>query len=119
METKQLNEYKITFISDEEASRPFNVNSLQFLLGFSALEKAEYYGKVSDISEELAEKIVDKINIIDRVCIDGSLYDTTDYFDYYINKYSDNIKEAKESFQTLSELKYCVITKIINNEKSK
>jgi hypothetical protein len=104
METKQLNDYKIEFYSKREWGSDMEINGvpLHMYLKNPMMTVTLYLGLVSSISEELAEKIVDKADI-----------------DMYMNyKESNEIKSwynchtAKQSFETLSDLPYCVITKL-------
>ena len=96
METKELNNYKIEFYSDKEYYESCTLTQSNM--------RDEYAGLVIEIPEELAEKIVDE---------SWGLPITT-YKDYrtLIEKDEETIFEAKQSFQTLSDLKYCVVTKI-------
>lgn len=71
-----------------------------------------FEGKVSELPEELAEKIVDKITEDDWDEIELSLpieERFSGYRDYQDRAYS--CETAKDSFQTLSDLPYCVIIK--------
>ena len=95
METKKLNRYKIEFYSGEEwKNYPYNI-----MLEVRKLE-ALYAGLVSEINVNLAEKIVHKC--------DNTLPSL--YPDYSGKSFAENT--AKESFQTLSDLPYCLITKL-------
>ena len=93
METKELNNFKIEFYSEKEWNKVGSYIGIQI-----NYPNNKYAGLVSDISEELAEKIVDK-----------NTKDT--YKDYHYDSWTW-IYAAKQSFQTLSDLEYCVITKI-------
>ena len=110
METKQLNNYKIDFYSKEEF-REFSItkqidNSYNVAFGDRFNNAGETYcsyaGLVSEIPEELAEKIVDKSE---------GREDVMCFKDYSKEKHF-TCSNPKQSFQTLSELPYCVITKI-------
>ena len=113
MKTKQLNGYKIEFYSKEEIIRTSHCGDecdgtpiLFFHQAGIGLHNL-YTGKVEDISEELAEKIVEY---------------SDEHADEYWRVYKDyrekehpyitDIQFAKQSFQTLSELEYCIINKI-------
>ena len=93
MESKKLNGYEIEFITKYEYC------NLPMYEDRDWLNDKIYVGLVSDISEELAEKIVDFIH--DDI---GGGYKEYNDIGY---KYT-----SKQSFQTLSDLPYCVITKI-------
>ena len=124
METKQVNNYKIEFYSEEEW------NMMPYF------KHEEYAGKVLDINEELAEKIVDKKFGETRIN-NKNIFTYKDYSGivskYYPFTLEGELSEktlqqcwenggklttsffhstAKESFQTLSDLEYCIITKI-------
>jgi len=90
-----------------------------FLIEFFSLEEFEvltsnylntsiWCGKVEEISEELCDQVVNKMlsnNPPDQeIKFRGEFYDYSNYCNY--------CKSAKESFQTLSDLPYCVINKI-------
>lgn len=89
MESKQLNGYDIEFYSKDEYC------DLPMYTDRSRLDDKVYVGLVSDISEELAETIVDSYGL---------------FMDYIIN--AIHLETAKQSFRTLSDLPYCVITKL-------
>jgi hypothetical protein len=111
METKQLNSYNIEFYSKEEWNQDYIENVTK--VGEDKIldiynNHNEYAGLVSDISEELAEKIVDlhekRYNEL------TNKWESITYKDY-----KDKLSwtcTAKQSFQTLSELPYVVISKI-------
>jgi hypothetical protein len=119
METKQLNGYKIEFYSKEPTCHIHgesdcvwwqeDIDKGDGLIGYLDCKKAmeqklcEYAGLVSDINEELAEKIVDWGEFDKGI-------------KQYFNDKDDcwNCITAKQSFQTLSDLEYCVI--ILNIE---
>ena len=129
MTTKQLNGYRVEFYSEEEwneivlYSRTVDTFDGEVALPYmirkdwwyskciadalvrqndfgiftkNDIEEANCFfeGKVSEIPEELAEKIVDSYGL---------------YKDYSDSVMRFNI--AKQSFQTLSDLPYCVIIK--------
>ena len=112
MTAKQLNGYKVEFYSEEEWNN-YKVcgtnerNRLQIGIPMNCCTKellnCEYVGLATEIPEELAERVVDE---------SWGLPVTT-YKDYRtpIEKDGETIFEAKDSFQTLSDLPYCVITK--------
>lgn len=115
METKQLNGYKIEFYSEEEWNEElpiYRTKGIQIICE-SDENTFEYAGLVSEINEDLAEKIVDKhqYNKLDRF---GNIL--VMYKDYGFEKVNNeelfDIDFAKQSFQTLSNLEYCVITKM-------
>ena len=101
METEQLNNYKIEFYSEEEYKEHLeNVDN-----GIITLKHSKgliEHGLVSDISEELAEKIVER-----SPQLENGYRLWNDYNDKLLG-----LETAKQSFQTLSDLPYCVITKI-------
>ena len=111
METKQLNGYKIEFYSEEEWKSDKDGFPIYFNIGF-LFGNNHYAGLVSEINEELAEKIVDdwqdygllSLNVIYSGYKDYKQTQTYEYDLYPFNT-------AKESFQTLSDLPYCVIIK--------
>ena len=113
METKQLNNYKIEFYSEKEWNKEYVTSSvypsLTDTLGdIFDLDKNKYIyiGKVSDISEELAKKLVEGNN---------GYNDSTMWLNYKTNENNFvryHCNTAKQSFQTLSDLKYCVILKL-------
>lgn len=103
MEIKQLNNYKIEFYSEEEwKDYPYNI--MLEVRKFEGL----YTGFVSDINEELAGKIIEPH--------EKRYNDLTKKWESITYKnYKDNSSwtcTAKESFQTLSELPYCIIKPI-------
>ena len=101
MESKKLNGYKIEFYSEEEYEQ-HKIDVLEGKYEWKDLKDVVVHGLVSDISEDLAEKIVD----------------STDWFGKNNKSYRDYNNDlilkdtAKQSFQTISKLSYCVITKI-------
>jgi hypothetical protein len=97
METKQLNGYKIEFYSFKEYSEILSNN-----LRGKNIDLGIYAGKVSEISEELAGSIVEFVHGVNNI----------GYRDYLIKTMVSTKDTAKESFQTLSDLEYCVINKI-------
>lgn len=114
MEIKQLNGYKIEFysegewkISKTEYSASIKLTSMSRYLGGDS-NKIPHAGLVSEISEELVEKIVE------------GRYRNGLYPDYTVEEPDEcmiyRISTAKESFQTLSDLEYCVITKLDDKE---
>ena len=118
MESKKLNGYEIEFITKYEYC------NLPMYEDRDWLNDKIYVGLVSDISEELAEKIVD--NLISSSFKDTLIGLDTIYkhdgenINIYKNYIESNInianmytcKTTKQSFQTLSDLPYCIITKI-------
>lgn len=94
MEVKKLNGYKIDFYSEEEWNEDIYHN-----LFIVAEPFCNYAGLVSEISEELTDKLVDssfyksKIKNEKQIIVSG--HSSKDNFIY-----------------TLSDLPYCVITKI-------
>ena len=119
METKQLNGYKIEFYNKEpfyhihSPSRSMwweteieqsNDGEIDWFTCKEAMQREEYIkfaGKVSDISEELAKLLIET----------GSYYSTFKNYKTNDNHKSNQCKSAKQSFQTLSDLEYCVISK--------
>lgn len=116
METKQLNNYRIEFYSEEEFKdciKSEEYDELKIERNINILSKiTDYTGLVSGISEELAEKIVDCI--ASKLCVGAKQYSQYKDYKHDYDKSFITISSAKESFQTLSNLPYCVvITKII------
>ena len=107
METKQLNNYKIEFYSEEEWNK-LRISTTNIIYkdveeGIVCIYNPKYAGLVSDISEELAELICkNDMNFCESINCNDILY-----INYQTKRH--NLYTAKESFQTLSELPYCVI----------
>lgn len=99
MEIKQLDNYKIEFLTDEEYC------NLPMYSNREWLKDKLFIGNCDDISEELASKIVDNLF--------GNSY--KDYQNPNKGSYAPGytLDTAKQSFQTLSDLLYCVIFKNI------
>ena len=71
-----------------------------------------FEGKVSEIPEELAEKIVSSWQEYESLSLDVSYNGYIDYKSSSTYEYAKYpFKNAKDSFQTLSDLPYCVIIK--------
>ena len=113
-----LNGHRIYFYSEIEKQRHREENiwitQVQYNILKGIIDNTLLYnGLVSEVPEELAEKIVDKhqYNQIDRF---GNLL--VMYKDYGFEKVNNeelfDIDFAKQSFQTLSDLPYCIINKI-------
>ena len=104
----KLNGYEVIFYTEEKWNSLFR-ESLDFVAPFRDIMehdhscgKNEYVGLVSQVSEELAEKIVDK---------DLTHYELGGrYRDYTELQYI--VKTAVMSLLTLSDLPYCVIVKL-------
>ena len=122
METKQLNGYRVEFYSGEEYYEGYQSSTHDNLWVIPALNEIDYVRKLNgiiqyaglatEISEELAERIVDKITEDDWDEIELSLpieERFSGYRDYQDRAYS--CETAKDSFKTLSNLPYCVIIK--------
>jgi hypothetical protein len=112
METKRLNNYKIDFYTEEEWNEPINFDSGWGRVGENILQyqeenKQDYVGLVLDINEELLDDIIDNSDFIDEQRCNCGERDTC----YYCNRIWDSSK--LELFQTLSDLPYCAITKLI------
>lgn len=119
METKELNGYRVEFYSDEEWGILDNlpkhvwIDETVYSKRIGREPNTKFAGLVSDISEKLAEKIVDKhqYNQIDR--FGNLLVMYKDYgFERVNNEELFDIDFAKQSFQTLSDLRYCVVSKV-------
>ena len=94
METIELNNYEIKFYSEEEYYKGYEI----------PLNSIQYAGLVSDISEDICKKVIDWL---------PHRHQNYDLFYEYPDKgFTNKCTNAKESFQTLSNLPYCVITKI-------
>ena len=131
METKQLNGYKVEFYSEEEWNEEIDIafgittfgkiklwkyklslegKSLNFK---REKDNYEYAGLATEIPEELAEKIVSSWQCYESLSLDV-IYNG--YIDYKSSSHYEYAKypfrDAKDSFKTLSDLPYCVITKI-------
>jgi hypothetical protein len=119
METRQLNNYNIEFYSEKDWDT--GTPSIKEIVN----KKAIFYGLCDKISKELAEKIVDKMNNIHTICKDwifakDEIYKIDEtgvcqYIDYKQSNLDKSMyicKTAKQSFATLSDLPYCVITKL-------
>ena len=116
MTTKLLNGYRVEFYSEEEwEGEPLNIFSWSGgldILGILKRAISEYAGLVTEIPEKLAEKIVSSWQDYESLSLDVSYNGYIDYkssSNYEYAKYP--FMEAKQSFQTLSDLPYCVITK--------
>lgn len=130
--------YEVEFFGDEDRIQHFNFNiddTIQNIwidrVAFNLLKSFRdnrliYTGKVDDISEEICKKIVENYNdnwIKDSLTgSDVILHIENGTVSNYINYSKKDILKkyytchtAKESFKTLSDLPYCIITKI-NNE---
>ena len=116
METKQLNGYRVEFYSEEEwEGEPLDI--LSWSGGISMIDKikrviSDYVGLVTEIPEELAEKIVSSWQYYESLSLDVIYNGYIDYKSsskYEYAKYP--FRDAKQSFQTLSDLPYCVIIK--------
>ena len=116
MTTKQLNGYRVEFYSEEEwEGEPLNIFSWSG--GISMIDKikrviSDYAGLVTEIPEELAEKIVSSWQDYESLSLDVSYNGYRDYKSSSTYEYAKYpFRDAKQSFQTLSNLPYCVITK--------
>ena len=130
MITKQLNGYKVEFYSEEEWNKDismypeykipfgeatisrFNNPEIVTKISKGIINPYLYVGLATEIPEELAERIVDKITEDDWDEIELSLpieERFSGYRDYQDRAYSR--ETAKDSFKTLSNLPYCVIIK--------
>ena len=102
METKKLNRFKIEFYSEEEFKNCIKSNEydeLKVERNITILSKiTDYAGLVSEIKEELAKQI-----------IKGSYLNFKQPF---WNANTGYLPTAKESFKTLSDFPYCVISQI-------
>ena len=101
METKVLNNFKISFYTFEEFDKNIACRTFNHNLPIHLDENQLYAGKVSNISEVLVKQIVDS------------------YFEEYIEQrvykeYKTNsiLFSAKESFESLSKLECCTVEKI-------
>ena len=109
MEIKQLNNYNIEFYTEENylffKERPIR---LEFHSSHDdnkvIATSVTYSGKVENISEELALKIIDTIPDRNQ--------DYLLFYEYPDKGFTNKCKNAKQSFQTLSDLPYVVITKL-------
>lgn len=126
METKELNGYRIQFCDKEQWFRETGMFGMSMNGAFNSYKRSEsevikqpYGGLVSEIPEELAEKIVHKtLGSIGvgwkrrRGIITEKRADIWRYLDYRTDKYINRCHTANQSFQTLSDLAYCVITRL-------
>jgi hypothetical protein len=98
MDTKELNGYKIIFYTDDE------YDNLPMYQDRTWLDDKLFVGNVSGAYKELCELI-----------IDSDFYETINgiqnTFYNYKTEYFDEITPT-QSFQTLSDLLYCSITKL-------
>ena len=111
METIELNNYKIKFYSEEEYYKGYEIPLNTNLWIVPALQEEDYKrklnnsiqyaGLVSDISEDICKKVIDWL---------PHRHQNYDLFYEYPDKgFTNKCTNAKESFQTLSNLPYCVI----------
>jgi len=114
METKQLNGYKIEFYSEEEKLNTKYeyedawINKIEYDARVAFMKgKLLYTGKVSEINEELVKKVVD---IYQEGAYFEGYWEIQGYKGYEYAEYPC-YDTAKDSFETLSKLPYCVITK--------
>lgn len=121
MTTKQLNGYRVEFYSEEEWNN-YKVcgtnerNRLPIGIPINCCSKellnCEYVGLVTEIPEELAEKIVSSWQDYESLSLDVSYNGYRDYKSSSTYEYAKYpFKNAKDSFKTLSDLPYCIITK--------
>jgi len=115
MESKIINGYKIEFFNklqfnnfisfkydDGTNTVAMSQDRIEKVNNFIEIYKLSIYvGSVSDIQEELAEQIVDKT---------PQLQESYRLFDDYTGE-TLGCETAKESFETLSDLPYTIITK--------
>lgn len=118
MQTIKLNSYNIDYYNDNEYYSLYHgiENELEIIYNEN---KDSYYvpiylGLCKNISEELANKIVDYEYYgyneqLEPMKFGYKNYKPKDFFDKF-TMYP--FKTAQESFQTLSNLKYCVIIKL-------
>jgi hypothetical protein len=103
METKELNGYKIEFYSED------NFYNSHY---YGRDNKNDVYiGEVVNITEELSEKIIGSISdyIEDRFCSCGERHTC-----YYCERMF-NYSFQEFIYNELSNLPYCIITKIISS----
>lgn len=111
MKSIELNGYKIEFYSEEEWNEPIDFDNGWGTIGENIIQYQEehnqdYIGLVNEISEELCEKIVKKdMNFCESTNCNDILY-----INYQTKRH--NLFNSKQSFKTLSELEYCIISKI-------
>ena len=111
MDSVKLNGYSIDFYSEQEwIGAPLDI--LSWSGGLSMLEKlkrlsSEYAGLCTEIPEHLAKAMVDTY----QDGINWQRYWEINGYKNYSNSDNDYWLTAKESFNSLSKLPYCIITK--------
>ena len=113
MTTKQLNGYRVEFYSEEEWNEEGS-DDMTPKLYYTDLDVdwMIYAGLATEIPEELAEKIVSSWQDYESLSLDVSYNGYRDYKSSSTYEYAKYpFRDAKQSFQTLSNLPYCVITK--------
>ena len=117
MKNKHINDIKVESYNEKEWTTNQNLcdrNGVNFCHTKASLSIGRhilypdvylYVGLTSEISEELAEKIVEK-----DFCTSANFNDIL-YKNYHEVENVFNVFSAKESFLTLCDLEYCVIIK--------
>lgn len=121
MKQKVLNNFKLNFYTKEEwysvysVVHGFEINLTPDLVNRSLQDYKNclifYAGKVCEITEELAEQIVNKM--VSNSPPDLEIKFRGEYYNY--ENYTIYCKTAKESFESLSKFEYCTVEEIKQN----